>query len=57
VRRRLFGPKRKKEPERRSNLHNEDVQNVCSSPNIRAINSRRVSWVEHVASMRDEQYI
>jgi hypothetical protein len=33
-------------------LHNEEVHNVYTSPNIiREMKSRRIRWVEHVARM------
>jgi hypothetical protein len=33
-------------------LHNEELHNFCSSPNIiRIIKSRRVRWTEYVAQM------
>jgi len=35
------------------NIHNEDVQNLYSSPyNITMITSRRITWAEHVACLR-----
>jgi hypothetical protein len=33
-------------------LHNEELHNLCSSPNIiRAIKSRKMRWAGHVAQM------
>jgi hypothetical protein len=33
-------------------LHNEELHNLCSSPNIiRMIKSRRMRWAGHVAQM------
>jgi hypothetical protein len=50
--RRRFGPKRDDIIRRWRRLHNEGIHNVCPSPNIiRMINSRRMRWVEHVASI------
>jgi hypothetical protein len=46
--RRTFGPKREEESWRK--LHNDEFDNLYSSPNIvRVIKSRRVRWVRHVA--------
>jgi hypothetical protein len=51
VLRRIFGPKREEDGSWRK-LHNDELHNLYSSPNIvRVIKSRRMRWVEHVASM------
>jgi hypothetical protein len=51
VLRRIFGPKRKEDGSRRK-LHNDEVHNLYSSPNIvRVIKSRRMKWARHVARM------
>jgi hypothetical protein len=43
----IFGPKR---DEDWRNLHNEELRNLYSSPNIiRTIKSRRMRWAWHVA--------
>jgi hypothetical protein len=48
---RIFGPKRK-EDELWRKLHNDELLNLYSSPNIvRVIKSRRMRWVGHVARM------
>jgi hypothetical protein len=52
VLRRIFGPKRDEVTGDWRTLHNEELQNLCSSPSIiRAIKSRRMRWAEHVEEM------
>jgi hypothetical protein len=52
VQRRIFGPKRKEVAGSWRRLYNEKLHNFYASPNIiRAIKSRRVRWVGHVACM------
>jgi hypothetical protein len=52
VLRRKFGPKRDEETGDWTKLHNEELQNLYSSPNIiRMIKSKRVRWAGHVARM------
>jgi hypothetical protein len=47
----IFGPERE-ENESWRKLHNDELHNLYSSPNIvRVIKSRRVRWVGHVARM------
>jgi hypothetical protein len=47
--RRIFGPKREEDGSWRK-LHNDELHNLYSSPNIvRVIKSRRVRWTGHVA--------
>jgi hypothetical protein len=49
--RRIFGPKRE-EGGSRSKLHNNELHNLYSSPNIvTVIKSRRMRWAGHVARM------
>jgi hypothetical protein len=51
VLRRIFGPKREVDGSRRK-LHNDELHNLYSSPNIvRVIKSRRMRWARHVARM------
>jgi hypothetical protein len=51
VLRRIFGPKREEDGSWRK-LHNDELHNMYSSPNIvRVIKSRRMRWAEHVARM------
>jgi hypothetical protein len=50
--RRMFGPKRDEVTGVWRKLHNEELRDLYSSPNIiRIINSRRMRWAEHVARM------
>jgi hypothetical protein len=49
--RRIFGPKREEDGPCRK-LHNDELHNLYSSPNIvREIKSRRMRWAGHVARM------
>jgi hypothetical protein len=51
VLRRIFGPKREEDGSWRK-LHNDELHDLCSSPNIfRVIKSRRIRWAGHVACM------
>jgi hypothetical protein len=51
VLRRIFGPKREEDGSWRK-LHNDELHNLYSSPNIvRMIKSRRMRWAVHVAGM------
>jgi hypothetical protein len=50
VLRRIFGPKRDHVTGDWRKLHNEELHNLYSSPNIiRMIKSRRMRWEGHVA--------
>jgi len=52
VLKRIFGPKRDEVTRRWMKLHNEELNDLYSSPSIvRVINSRRMRWAEHVARM------
>jgi hypothetical protein len=52
VLRRIFGPKRDDVTADWRKLHNEELHNLNSSPNIiRMIKSRRMRWAGHVARM------
>jgi hypothetical protein len=52
VLRRIFGQKRDEIIRGWRKLHNEELHNLYSSPNIiRMIMSRRMRWVGHVAGM------
>ena len=52
---RIFVPKRDEVTGEWRKLHNEELNNLYSSPNIvRAIKSRRMRWAGHVARTRGE---
>jgi hypothetical protein len=52
VLRRIFCPKRDEVTEDLKKLHNEELHNLYSSPNlIRMIKSRRMRWAGYVARM------
>jgi hypothetical protein len=55
VLRRKFGPKRDEVTREWSKLHNEELHNLYSSPNIiKQIKSWRMRWAGHVARMGEE---
>jgi hypothetical protein len=50
--RRIFGPKRNEVTGEWRKLHNEELHDLYSSPNIiRIIKARRIRWAGHVARM------
>jgi hypothetical protein len=52
VLRRIFEPKRDKVTEKRRKIHNEELNEMYSSPNIIGmIKSRRMRWAGHVVRM------
>jgi hypothetical protein len=56
VLRRIFGPKRDEVTGEWRKMHNEELHNLYSSPDItRQVKSRRMRWVGHVARMGEER--
>jgi hypothetical protein len=54
--RRIFGPKRDEATGDCRRLHNEELNDLYSSPNIiRVIKSRRMTWAGHVACMGEKR--
>ena len=58
VLRRIFGPRRDEVTGEWRRLHNEELNDLYSSPNIvRVIKSRRMKWAGHVARMGEEREV
>jgi hypothetical protein len=56
VLRRIFGSKRDEATGEWRRLHNEELNDLYSSPNIiRAIKSRRMRWAGHIARMGEKR--
>ena len=56
VLRKIFGPRREEVTGEWRRLHNEELNDLYSSPNIvRVIKSRRMKWAGHVARMGEEK--
>jgi len=56
VLRRIFGPKREEVTGEWRKLHNKELNNLYSLPNIvRVIKSRRMRWAGHVARMGERR--
>jgi hypothetical protein len=56
VLRRIFGPKRDEVTRAWTKLHNEELLDLYSSPNIiRIMKSRRMRWEDHVARMGEKR--
>ena len=58
VLRRVFGPKRDEVTREWRKLHNEELNDLYSSPNIfRVIKLRRIRWAMHVARMGEKRSV
>jgi hypothetical protein len=58
VLRRIFGAKRDEVTGEWRRLHNEELHNLYSSPDIiRQVKSRRMRWTGHVARMGEERKV
>jgi hypothetical protein len=58
VLRRLFGPERDEVTGEWRKLHNKELNDLYSLPNIvRVVKSRRVRWAGHVARMGEEKVV
>jgi hypothetical protein len=56
VQRRIFGPKRDEAAGEWRRLHNEELNDLYSSPNIiRIMKSRRMRWTGHVAHVGERE--
>ena len=56
VLRRIFGPRRAEEKGNWRRLHNEELNDLYTSPNIvRVLKSRRLRWDGHVPRMGEER--
>jgi len=56
VLRRIFGPRRNEVTREWRRLHNEELNDLYSSPNIvLVIKSRRMKWAGHVARMGEDR--
>jgi hypothetical protein len=55
VLRRIFGPKRDEVTGEWRKLHNEELRDLYSSPNIVRIIKSRMRWVGHVARMGEKR--
>jgi hypothetical protein len=58
VLRRIFGPKREEATGEWRKLHNEELHNMYSSPDIiKEVKARRMRWAGHVARMGEERKV
>jgi hypothetical protein len=54
--RRIFGPRRDEVTGEWRRMHNEELNDLYTSPNIaRVVKSRRMRWAGHVARMSEER--
>ena len=53
--RRIFGTKRDEVTGGWRKQHTEELNGTCSPPNIVRVNKLRISWVRHVACMRERR--
>jgi len=56
VLKRIFGPKRDEVRGEWRKLHNEELNDLYSSPNIVQVNKSRMGWAGHVVWGRTEVY-
>jgi len=58
VLRKVFGPKRDEVTGEWRKLHNEELNDLYSLPNIvRVVKSRRIRWARHVARMGEDRVV
>jgi hypothetical protein len=57
VLRRIFRPKRDEVTGEWRKLHNKELHNLYSSPDIRQVKSRRMRWAGHVVRMGEERKV
>jgi hypothetical protein len=57
VLRRIFGPTMDEIKREGRKLHNEEIHNLYSSPDIGQIKSRSMRWAGHVARMEEERKV
>ena len=53
--RRIFGPKRDEVTREWRKLHNEELNDLCSTPNIQVTELRRLRWAWYVAHMGERR--